>query len=203
MNKTRLFQLLSFGLLFMFSACQAAGQPLSAAMFRPGDTIDGMSLGTGAADAPPLWAFCSGSQESNHIKTFNCRAPMLPTLAIGNIFILADGALANLDWSELVWELSIDDQAVDLESFGTFEYLMPTMPQSRSSIREVFKKFTAWNVVLTNLNPGEHTLRFLAQSETDSYTWFVNLVIESADGVDVSSGHNSEKILSPRHRAAM
>lgn len=203
MNKTRLFQLLSFGLLFMISACQAAGQPLSAAMFRPGDTIDGMSLATGAADAPPLWAFCSGSQESNHIKTFNCRAPMLPTLAIGNIFILADGALANLDWSELVWELSIDDQAVDLESFGTFEYLMPTMPQSRSSIREVFKKFTAWNVVLTNLNPGEHTLRFLAQSETDSYTWFVNLVIESADGVDVSSGHNSEKILSPRHRAAM
>ena len=203
MNKIRLSRLVYLGLLFMLTACQAAGQPLSAAMFRPGDTIDGMSLGTGAADAPPLWAFCSGSQESNHIKTFNCRAPMLSTLAIGNIFILADGALANLDWSELVWELSIDDRAVDLESFGTFDYVMPGMSQSPSPIREVFMKATAWNIVLTNLNPGEHTLRFLAQSETDSYTWFVNLVIEAADGADLSSGHNSEKILTPRHRLPM
>lgn len=31
-------------------------------MFRPGDTIDGISLTTGSADAPPLWAFCSSSQ---------------------------------------------------------------------------------------------------------------------------------------------
>ena len=203
MNKIRLSPLVYFGLLFMLTACQAAGQPLSAAMFRPGDTIDGVSLATGAADAPPLWAFCSGSQESNHIKAFNCRAPMLSTLAIGNIFILADGTLANLDWSELVWELSIDDRAVDLESFGTFDYVMPSMAQSPSPIREVFKKATAWNIVLTNLNPGEHTLRFLAQSETDSYTWFVNLVIEPASGVDVGSGHNSDKILTPRHRLPM
>ena len=203
MNKIRLSQLAYFGLLFMLTACQAAGQPLSAAMFRQGDTIDGMSLGTGAADAPPLWAFCSGSQESNHIKTFNCRAPMLPTLAIGNIFILADEALTQLYWSEFVWELSIDNRAVDLESFGTFDYVMPSMAQSPSPIREVFMKATAWNIVLTNLNPGEHTLRFLTQSETDSYTWFVNLVIEAADGADLSSGHNSDKILTPRHRLPM
>lgn len=200
MNKIRLSQLLYCGLLCVLTACQAAGQPLSAEMFRPGDIIDGMSLTTGAAEAPPLWAFCSGSQESDHVKTFNCRAPVLPTLAIGHIFLFADETLTNLNWSELVWELSIDDRAVDLGLFGTFDYVMPSTPQSRSPIREVFEKAIAWNVVLTNLNPGEHTLRFLAQSETDSYTWFVNLMIEEANGVDLSSGHNSEKILTPRYR---
>ena len=187
MNNKRLSHLLVIGLFFLLTACQAAGQPLSAAMIGSGDTVNGMGLTTGVADAPPLWGFCSSSQTGSHIKTFNCRAPVLPTLAIGHIFLFADEVLANLDWSDLVWELSIDDQAVDLESFGTIEYVMPVIAPKPSSVREVFIKATAWNVVLTNLNPGEHTLRFLAQSETDSYTWFVNLVIEGAQRTDISS----------------
>jgi hypothetical protein len=186
MNKVRVAQLLSAGLLVLLTACQAAGQPLSTA-FRPGDNINGMGLTTGAADAPALWAFCSGSQQGDNMQTFDCRAPVLPTLAIGHIFLLTDEAFANLAWSDLVWELSINGQAVDLESFGTFDYVMPSMAKSPSPVREVFEKATAWNVVLTNLNPGEHTLRFLAQSDTDSYTWLVHLVIEGVAGVDVSS----------------
>jgi hypothetical protein len=187
MNKNRLSKLLYCGVLILLAACQAAGHPLGAAMFKPGDTIDGMSLTTGAADAPPLWAFCSASQENNHIKTFNCRAPLLPTLAIGHVFLFADEALTSQNWSDLAWGLSIDGQVVDLESFGTFDYVMPSISQSPSPVREVFMKATAWNIVLTHLNPGEHTLHFLAQNETDSYTWFVNLVIEGADGTDISS----------------
>jgi hypothetical protein len=42
-------------------------------------------------------------------------------------------------------------------------------------------------VVLTNLNPGEHRLRFVAENETASYAWFVNLVIEPAEEVDISA----------------
>jgi hypothetical protein len=187
MKKIRSFQWMSLGLLILLTACQAAGKPLSAAMVGAGDTINGMGLTTGAADAPPLWAFCSGSQENTHIKTFNCRAPMLSTLAIGHVFLFAEQSLATLNWSDLVWELSIDDQTIDLESFGTFDYVIPAMSQSPSPVREVFMKATAWNIVLTNLNPGEHTLHFLAQTETESYTWFVNLVIEGAAEVDISS----------------
>jgi hypothetical protein len=186
MNKIRLAQLLSAGLLLVLTACQAAGQPLSAA-FRPGDNLDGMKLTTGAEDAPPLWAFCAGSQGGDHVKTFDCRAPVLQTLAIGHLFLLSEETFAGLGWSDLVWELAINGQAVDLESFGTFDYVMPSMAKSPSPVREVFQKVTAWNVVLTNLNPGEHTLRFLAQSDTDSYTWLVHLTIEGVDGVDVSS----------------
>jgi hypothetical protein len=187
MNRVRLIQFLSAGLLFLIAACQTAGQLLNAAAFRPGDTINGMGLTTGAADAPSLWAFCSGSQQGDHMQTFDCRAPVLPALAIGHIFLLTDEAFANLSWSDLVWQLSINGQPVDLESFGTFDYVTPSMAKSPSPVREVFEKATAWNVVLTNLNPGEHTLRFLAQSDTDSYTWLVHLVIDGAQGVDVSS----------------
>lgn len=186
MNRTRLSQWIYVGLMLMLTACQAAGQPLSAAMFRPGDTINGLSLGTGAADAPPLWSYCSPSQENTLIRTFHCRVPAWQTLAIGNLFLLLDAGRSNLGGSELAWELSIDDHVVDLQSYGTFDYVMPGMAMGPSPVREVFLRVTDWNLVMTNLNPGEHTLRFLAQNETESYAWFVNLVIEAADEVDIS-----------------
>jgi hypothetical protein len=178
---------MGIGLLVLLTACQSAGEPLNAAMHGPGDAINGLRLETGTQGAPPLWAFCSTSPDGSHIKSFDCRTPILPTLAIGNVFLLADEAFANLNWSDLAWELSIDGQPVDLEQFGTFEYVMPGMSKGPSPIREVFMRVIAWNIMLTNLNPGEHTLRFLAQSETDSYAWLVNLVIEGTGGVDISS----------------
>lgn len=187
MNKTRFSQWMLIGLLFVLTACQAAGQPLSAAVSQPMEAISGMSLETGAADAAPLWAFCSRPQENTHIRTFSCRAPVWQTLAIGHLFLLADAALLNHAGSDLVWELSIDDYIVDLESFGTFDYVMPAMPASPSPVREVFARVTDWNLVMTNLNPGEHTLYFQAQSETESYLWLVQLVIEPAESPDISA----------------
>jgi hypothetical protein len=177
MNKIRLPKLLYVGLLVMLTACQATGQPFSAAMFRPGDTIAGMSLTTGAADAAPLWAFCSPVQHSGNSTISDCSVPMIHKLAIGHVFMVADDRLNELDWSELTWELSINDQPVDLDAFGTFDYVMPSMSKSPSPLKEVFKTFTAWDVVLANLSPGQHTIHGLAQTETDSYTWIVNLTI--------------------------
>ena len=187
MNKTRLSQWMYLTLLVILTACQAAGQPLSAAMVGSGDTINGMSLTTGAADTPPLWAFCSPAQENTHIQTFYCRAPVWQTLAVGHLFLLADAALLNRDGTELAWELAIDDYVVDLESFGTFDYVMSAMPASPSPIREVFARVTDWNLVMTNLNPGEHTLSFRAQSGSESYMWLVHLLIEPTDSTDISA----------------
>lgn len=188
MNKTCFSQLLCFGLLFMLVACQPAAQPLSAAMLKPADTIDGMSLTTGAADALPLWAFCSTAQHSRIVSISDCNVPpMISKLGIGHVFMLADDRLNKLDWSELTWELSIDGRPVNLDAFGTFDYVMPTMLESPSAVKEVFKKFTAWDVVLTNLRPSQHTLHGLAQTETDSYTWVVNLTIQAIDGLEASS----------------
>lgn len=188
MRKIQLFQSLFLGVIIFITACQPAAQSLSTkAVFKPGDTISGMSLATGAADAHPLWAFCSASPENTHIKTFNCHAPVLATLAIGHVFLFADEALISSNWSEFVWDLALDDQAVDLTSFGTFEYVMPSMSDSPSPVREVFQKVTAWNIVLTNLNPGDHVLHFRAHNDTQSYSWLINLTVEPAEGIDVSS----------------
>jgi len=187
MKTRRLFQLMSAGMLFLLTACGAAGQSASTAALKSGDSINGMSLATSVTNAPPLWAFCSSSQQSNNTKTMSCHAPVLPTLAIGHFFLLADEVFTDMNGSDLTWDLSIDNQAVDLASFETFDYAVPSMAKHPSHIREVFKKATAWNIVLTNLNPGEHTLRFLAQNDTDSYTWLVKLVIEPRDGTDISS----------------
>lgn len=176
-------------LAFFLTASQSSAQMAAAhvSMLNAGDKIDGMTLTKGAADVPPLWAFCSNSPEGEGSYILDCRAPVLASLGIGNIFLYADEAITNLDWSDLVWQLSIDAQEVDLESFGTFDYVVPSMSTNPSPVREIFKQSTAWNIVLTDLEPGHHILWFVAQSETDSYTWFVNLMIKGAGGTGMSS----------------
>jgi hypothetical protein len=137
MNKLlQIFMLAAFCTLFSF-ACSQQGlhwsfiHPISVPpMLEPGDQIGSMVVTTGANDAPPLWAFCSKSLEGKGSYILDCRAPVLASLGVGNIFLYADEAITNLDWSELVWELSIDGQKVDLESFGTFEYVVPSMKKN-------------------------------------------------------------------------
>jgi hypothetical protein len=186
MNKTRLSKSMFIGLLFILTACQAAGRSFRADISQSAQAIDGVRLTTGAADVAPLWAFCSAA-ENTHVREFQCRAPASQTLAIGHLFLLADAALPNLGGSDLTWELSIDDYMVDLDSFGTFDYVMPSMSASPSPVREVFARVTDWNLVMTNLNPGEHTLYFRAHSAKESYLWLVHLVIEPAEDVDMSA----------------
>ena len=165
----------------MLTACQGVGQPGKAEVFGPGDRIDGMRLTTGTADAAPLLAFCSPAQPGRYTTISDCHVPLLPRLAIGQIFMLADDSFTELDWSKLTWQFFMDERAVDLESFGTYDFVVPTLLSSGSPIRETFTRSTAWDVVLTNLTPGEHTLRGLAQAETNSYSWIVHLTIEGTD----------------------
>lgn len=163
------------------AAClgQKATQFHPNSMLRPGDQIDGMILTTGAADAPPLWAFCSPTPENQHVTKTECRIPpTLTKVAIGHVLNIVSEDSDKLNWSEFSWKLFVDGQPIDLNSFGTYDFAMPTMPSSPSPIREVFTMFTAWDVVLTNLKPGLHTVYGLAQSETDPYSWAANLLIE-------------------------
>ena len=179
MNKIRFPQLLFVGLTFVLTACQSGGQ--RGEMFQPGDMVGGISLTTGAQDAAPLWAFCSPAQSVGNTTTSNCRVPVVPRLAIGHIFMPGDDTLTRLDWSEISWELRIDGQPVNLKSFGTYDFVLPAMSHSPSPVREVFVKFTAWDVVLTNLKAGEHTIHGLAQMGTESYTWVIYLTIKGND----------------------
>jgi hypothetical protein len=161
------------------SAVKPAAAPAS--ILSLGDTIDGMTLSKDADAAHSLWVFCFNSPEGKGSYLLDCRVPALASLRIGNLPLYANEAFPNVDWSDLVWELSIDGQAVDLEPFGTFDYVVPGMSQLLSSpVMETFKRDTGWSIVLTDVKPGHHTLWFVAQNSLETYTWFVNLDIEPA-----------------------
>ena len=165
-------------------------QPAAApdAMLSLGDRIDGMTLSKGRADAHSLWTFCFNSPEGEGSHVLDCRVPALASLRIGNLSLFANEAMPNLNWSDLVWELSIDGQAVDLEPFETVDYAWPGMSKIFSSpVLETFKRSTGWNVVLTDLEPGHHTLWLVAQSEIESHSWFVSLEIETVEEANISS----------------
>lgn len=78
------------------------------------------------------------------------------------------------------WELYIDDQLIDLNDFGTYSYVLPTMAPNPSLVREVFMKFTAWDLVLTDLQPGAHPLEGRVRAGAEEYSRVVNLVIEGS-----------------------
>ena len=173
--------LLAFTLLFsIVIACQHVGKSVNNPALKPGDEIGGMIITTGMHDAAPLWAFCSPVREDGHARSVDCRVPSLSKLAIGHTLGLADPVLQALDWSTLNWELSLDGQTVDLKAFGTYDYLQPDLALSPSPIREVFREFKAWDVILIHPTSGAHTLFGRAQDESEIYAWTVNFTVDAA-----------------------
>lgn len=150
-------------------------------MLKPGDRIDEMNITTGADEAVPLWAFCLPTVESDHRIMVNCSGiSYYPRLAIGYTFGLMDLVPPSLDWSELTWELYLDEQPIDLGAFGTYDFVHPDLALSPVPIREVFRKVTVWDIVLVNPTPGVHILQGVAKVENETYTWVANFAIETA-----------------------
>lgn len=107
-----------------------------------------------------------------------CSVPATARLPIGQIFMLADHPLNRLDRSRVTWDLDVDNQPLDLEAFGTFKYAVPGIPSSPSPFKEVFRIVEAWDVVLTDLTPGEHIVTGHALYGTNIYTWVIHLSIQ-------------------------
>lgn len=182
----RLFVLTVLIPSFFFVWSEGRAQPQSFepstadGMIEPGDQIGTMVVTTGVEHAPPLGAFCSSSREGAGSYILDCRAPALASLGIGNIFLYSDEDIGDLAWSDLVWKLSIDGHDVNLESFGTVDYVLPAISQNPSPVRAIFQQGKAWDVILTDLKPGHHTLWLVAESKMGTYAWFVSLDIEPA-----------------------
>jgi hypothetical protein len=147
-------------------------------MLNIGDEVDGMRLTSGAKDAPPIWAFCSW-EESKRLTTANCWVPQLPALAIGHVFLSEDHAFSKLEASELQWELYLDDKLINLTGLGTHSYISPILARDLSPAKEVLVKSRAWDVVLANLQPGEHVIEGRVRTDLDEYRWVIHLVIEA------------------------
>lgn len=177
MKQNLIIKLFGIMTVLVLGACQTTAQTSMSNTLSLDTSLNGMTLTKGASQVPALWLFCS-SQESGTVVTADCQVPQMQKLAIGHAFLASEEALRGAEWSELSWELSIDGQPVNLNEFGTYDYVMPAMAPNPSFVREVFLTFTAWDIVLTDLQPGNHTLHGLVRTDTEEYSWVVNLVIE-------------------------
>jgi hypothetical protein len=178
MNKMSFPRFLCAGLLFLLAGCQTAQPSSRDDASRPGETVAGMSLTTGMQGSRPLQALCSPTQWSSTSMTAECSVPASSRLPIGQVFMLADHGFNSLNRSEITWDMAVDDQPLDLEAFGTVRYVIPDMPSSPSSIKEVFRMVDVWDVVLTDLAPGEHIVTGHALYGTNIYTWVIHVSIQ-------------------------
>lgn len=148
-------------------------------MLKPGETVGGMVITTGAKNAIPLWAFCSSTKENDHSISVDCGELSYGNLAIGHTFGVMELVPRYVDWEELIWEMSLDGHPIDLEAFGVSQFVYPDVAPKASRIREVFRIERLWNLVLVNPTPGMHRLQGQAQSRDGAatYTWDVNFTV--------------------------
>jgi hypothetical protein len=145
-------------------------------MIEPGDQIGDMVVTTGQPGDPEIWNFCDPYLAGPGIYTRECELPAIPNLQIGSGNLADTAELQNLEWQAQTWELTLDDQPINLSAFGT-------LPDQ--NILEGGRALTLrqWNVVLDNPIPGQHTLRYVIRehqlgsedSVTDA-TWIFTVV---------------------------
>jgi hypothetical protein len=144
-------------------------------MVQPGGRIGDMVVTTGASEAqgPPIWAFCSPAFLQPGVTTTECQVPPLPELAVGHGWFAAGDTLRDANWGAMTWELYLDGQAVDLETFGCYDADLPQPGLSAADPDKVIiTKLRSWDVLLTNLQPGAHNLHsvlHLSQGINDGF----------------------------------
>jgi hypothetical protein len=146
---------------------------------QPGDTVGQMVLDTGMANVDteagmvPIWAFCPSGFGDADVTTVECVVPAFPALGIGHGFFAADEEYRAAGWEALTWELYLDGNQVDLDSFGYFDQDLPwTGVPGRNPDEEVIVKLRSWDVAVRNPAQGEHTLRsvlHLSEQVDDGY----------------------------------
>jgi hypothetical protein len=189
MNKfLKLFLVIAFLPSFL-AGCNQPGiqsqtihRPMAYSVLKPGEKVSDMVIKTGTENAAPLWAFCSQTIENDHLITADCGELSYSELAIGHTFGVMDLVPAHVQWEELSWRLAVDGWAVDLEAFGTYDFVHPELALSPSPVREVFRSIRVWDVVLVHPKPGAHKLLGQASSEEGTYTWVVNFAVTAVDG---------------------
>ena len=160
---------------------QTIERPMAYTVLKPGEKMNDMVLTTGAENATPLWAFCSPTIENEHLITADCGELSYSELAIGHTFGVMDLIPPPSDWEELSWHLAVDGWTIDLEAFGTYDFVHPDLAPNPSPVREVFRSIRVWDVVLLNPTPGVHKLQGQARSEEGTYMWVVNFIVTAVD----------------------
>jgi hypothetical protein len=180
-------------MLLLLAACASTPpSPTTVPMIKPGGKIGEMVVQKGARESqgPPIWAFCSPAF-TGPTTTVECTVPALPELSIGHGWWAKDEATRDSNWKALKWELYLDKQAIDLNAFEAYNTDLPqTGLPGYGANEEVIAKLRTWDVLLTNLKPGAHTLRsvlhvsetvndgFFEDTKPGTYELIVNFTIE-------------------------
>ncbi len=169
------------GMLSVLASCGKQA-PSAARILKEGDHLNGMVVTSGTTDAVPLEAFCMFNLDEDLTNTIDCQVPPLPKLAIGHLIGLTGGALQELDWSELDWQIYLDGYLLDMDTFDKQAYVEPVILSSPSPVREVFMQRKTWDIVLLNPGFGLHTLLCTVKDDSVVYNWVVNFMIRSTRG---------------------
>jgi hypothetical protein len=148
-------------------------------MLKPGEQIEDMVITTGVEEAMPLWPFCLPTIKDDHSIIVDCSEVSFSKLGIGHTFGVMDLIPQSLDWEDLTWQMSLNGRPIDLEAFGTYDFVHPDLAPNPSQVREIFRTIRVWDVVLVNSTPGAHTLQGQVQFQEETYTWVVKFTVVS------------------------
>jgi hypothetical protein len=168
----------------MLSVLGSCGRQIPSAprILKEGDQLNGMVVTSGTADATRLEYFCTFEVDEEVTTSIDCQVPPVQKLAIGHLVGVTGGALQELDWSEIDWQVYLDGYLLDLDTFDDQSYVEPVILSSPSPIREVFKQRHTWDIMLINPGFGLHTLRCTTKTKAVVYNWVVNFMINSTRG---------------------
>jgi alpha-amylase len=128
--------------------------PTSVSMLKPGDTIGQMSLQTSPSQTPSLWEYCPMAwSDKPGGEPVDCTMPWQPEVEIWQAWGARDQALLDAGWRVLTWEMYVDEHAIDLQAFGTWDFDW--------EVEGTPVRIRAWDIKLINPTPGEHTLHYV------------------------------------------
>ena len=167
---------LTIWLVGMLSAC--AGEPAPLPTTTPtagerwleaGDTLGEMRLIRDDGDTPWLWDYCEvGDTWETTPFTRQCDVPLSPTLFVGLGWVQDSWEAVEAGWlaDSESWVLYLDEQPIDLISFGALDFEADGL------------MFRMWNVVIKDVQPGAHSLRYTFTEGGVNYdaTWEFNVV---------------------------
>lgn len=151
------------------------GRQRSNPMLQPGDMIGDMLVTTGVEQALPLWNICSSTAQTEYAIHMNCGELPSANIAIGYPFGVGDF----MNWDAFHWELSVDGHLLNLQAFGVQDLTYWDLAPHPSPVREVFRWYRLWSVVLADPTPGNHEVQGKAWSDDGevTYTWVVDFTV--------------------------
>jgi alpha-amylase len=156
----------------------------TAAFLMPGDKIGQMGLETSPSTIPGWMDYCtlSFSDQPGGGK-IDCSMPLFHEFEIGAAWGAKNQALLDSSWNELSWELYVDNYAINLKSFGTFD-------TDVQAINGTMIKLRIWNLKLVNATEGKHTIRYIIhvnQEINDGLSITKPCTLESVVNLDLAT----------------